>query len=78
MKTILEFHPVEDKFELEAAMKATDMWLVLKNTIETLKKELSQAEDWDNKQRESALKLIQNTLLEEITDNGLDNLIFNY
>ena len=78
MKVTIEFCPLEDKFELEAAMKATDMWLVLKNTIEFLRKDISFYEDKDFGEGENALKSLQHKLLGELTDNGLDNLIFNY
>lgn len=78
MKAILEFCPVENKFELEAAIKATDMWLVLKNALEVLKTDLRAFEDRGMEEDVKALKRFQNNLLEEISNQGLDNLIYNY
>lgn len=78
MKVLIEFDPIEDKFALEAAMKATDMWLVLKHIVEHVRKDVEFYEERGLTEGESALKSIQHKLNLELTDNGLDNLIFNY
>lgn len=82
MKVTIEFDPVENKFELEAAMKATDMWLVLKGMLTSLNKGIEVLEDLDSDEKFGgaigALKNTKEELLREIENNGLDNLIFNY
>lgn len=78
MKVTIEFDPVENKFELEAAMKATDMWLVLKNVLKIVEKDRNFYEEHDMDQGENALKSIHHQIYSEIENNGLDNLIFNY
>ena len=80
MKVTIEFCPVEDKFALEAAIKATDMWSALKNTMQHLSKTIEKMEN-SEEYSELAIKeieLLKETLSGELTDNGLDNLIFNY
>jgi len=78
MKVTMEFCPVEDKMELEAAMKATDMWLVLKNVLKIVEKDRNFYEEHNKGEGENALKSIHHQIYSEITNNGLDNLIFNY
>ena len=82
MKVTIEFCPVEDKFALEAAMKATDMWLVLKEVITFLNKEVENLEALQEtsyiKGRIDSCNTQKDFILKEVENNGLDNLIFNY
>lgn len=79
MKVTIEFCPIENKFELEAAIKTADMYNTLKNILVFLKKDISFYEEkGDFTEGENALKSLQHKILGEIADNGLDNLIFNY
>ena len=82
MKVTIEFCPVEDKFALEVAMKATDMWSVLKEVLTFLNKEVENLEALQETQyikgRIDSCNTQKDFILKELTDNGLDNLIFNY
>ena len=82
MKATLEFDPIEDKFELEAVMKAIDMWLVLKEVLTFLNKEVENLEALQEtsyiKGRIDSCNAQKDFILKELTDNGLGNLIFNY
>lgn len=82
MKVTIEFCPVEDKFALEVAMKATDMWSVLKEVLTFLNKEVENLEALQETQyikgRIDSCNTQKDFILKEVENNGLDNLIFNY
>ena len=80
MKVTIEFCPVENKFELEAAMKAGEMLNVIKNTRETLHRTIKKMQDSEEFSFAAIREVesIREALFADIEDNGLDNLIFNY
>jgi hypothetical protein len=78
MKAIIEYTLPDEKYEHELAIKASDMWLVLKNIVEYTRKDLEFYEGREMEQGEKALKNLQYKISQELTDKGLDNLIFNY
>jgi hypothetical protein len=82
MKAKLVYHLPDEKFDHECAIKASDMWIVLKNLVQSINKEIDSLENLQEtdyiKGRLNACNVLKDSLLNEITDNGLDNLIFNY
>jgi len=80
MKAVLKFNLPEDNLKHESACKADNMWLVIRNMCTHLNKTI---EKMKNNETYSELAItemeeVRETFLNELSNSGLDNLIFNY
>lgn len=80
MKAVLKFNLPEDNFKHETACKADNMWLVIRNMHTHLNKTIDKMKDSEEFSDLAITEMeeVRETFLNELSNSGLDNLIFNY